>query len=98
MQDKDCIPQTTLEDMHLWSYGFLGFAEDFFNMFSTDVFIMPARFSQDSLENLFGRIREVGGTANNPGVLAAARSLNTIQHMRDNKVAKGSYTQRRNKK
>ena len=95
LQPSEFIPQTTLEDMHLWSYGFLGFAGDFFKLYpDSDKFIMPARFSQDSLENLFGRIREVGGTANNPGVMAAAQALNTVQNMHDIKVARGSYTQR----
>ena len=96
VQANQCIPQTTLEDMHLWAYGFLGFAEEFFEMFpDTDAYIMPARFTQDSLENLFGRIRAVGSAATNPNQLSAARGLNTVLAMRDVQVAKGSYTKSR---
>jgi hypothetical protein len=79
--------------MHLWAYGFLGFAEDFFAAAGEGAFLMPARFCQDSLENLFGQIRQVGGTATNPNQLAAARALNTVENMKFVKqTRKGSYT------
>lgn len=95
-QTKECIPLTTLEDMHLWAYGFLGFATDFFEMFpNTSTYIMPARFSQDSLENLFGCIRGVGHQSNNPNVLAAAQSMNVVVERGNVRApARGSYKQR----
>lgn len=78
------MPQTTLEDMHLWAYGFLGFAEDFFEEFhgDEDLFLCPARFCQDSVENTFGMIRQGGGAANNPSVQQAAKQLDVTQQRR----------------
>lgn len=85
--------------MHLWAYGFLGFADDFFAKFPADVhsfihsddklFLMPARFCQDSLENMFGLIRQGGGTANNPSVLQAAKGSQVAQQRKDMKLTSG---------
>jgi hypothetical protein len=85
VQEKQCVPQTTLEDMHLWAYGFIGFAEEFFEEFKEDaaLFLMPARFCQDSLENMFGMIRQGGGTANNPTVLQAAKGAQLAQQRKE---------------
>lgn len=80
----------------MWAYGFLGFATDFFEMFpGTSTFIMPARFTQDSLENLFGSIRAVGAQNTNPTVLAATQHLNTVVASRSLRApAQGSYAVR----
>lgn len=53
------------------------------------LFLMPARFCQDSLENMFGLIRQGGGTANNPSVLQAAKGSQVAQQRKDMKLTSG---------
>lgn len=94
--EKDCIPQTTLMDMHLFVYGFCGFATEFFAEFG-DVcapggkYLTPARFCQDSLENLFGVLRSMQGSGNNPTALQAAQGLSVHSFLQHAKVNKSSY-------
>ena len=100
-QAKRCIPTTTLQDIHLWVNGFLGFAEEFFKESRhhagqhAPVCLWPSRFSQDSLENFFGQIRAQCGCSTNPQVLQAltAASATVHQMMRGQtaKISKGSY-------